>query len=84
MTANLHRVRLYRKNVAIKVREADVFLDPADDARVREVLVELASAHAGRKLDLADWRIEIEQKKAPVHVVAKAQVDSSGRTEIKR
>lgn len=86
MAATPHTVRLYRRGVLARaVRTETVYLEPKDAGRLREVLVELATKHhPGRRFDLSHWRIEVEQQARPVHIVAKVQVDASGRTEVKR
>lgn len=85
MAATEHKVRLFRRGVDVKRAEARVYLDPGNAARLREVLEDLARAnHGGRQLDLTQWRIEVWQTARPVHVVARVQVDSAGRTEVKR
>lgn len=83
MSADRYTVRLFER--FSKRSETEVSLDAADDDRLREVLEERVKAHRGDlKCDLSQWRLDVERTSAPVHVVAKVSVDSSGRTVVKR
>ena len=82
MTATKHRLRLsWRKRQRL---EREEYLDPTDDARLRELLEELAEeASEGRDVRLDEWKLEVFPGRRRRRI-ATVRVDASGRTEVKR
>lgn len=81
--AKLYTLRLYRRG-GYK-HEIDMHLDPADDSRLRQLLEQRVEVETGTlRLDLADgWELRV-MAVGGGRLYARASVDGSGRTVVRR